>query len=296
MVRLRTLRLSLTTLALIGARPALAGPINLTGFVETDFNAADPNVRVIDVAKSYTSVGQRDWMNNQGLISGWAIKDLRTAYDPATDTLAVGVNTFMNSQGKLAIVGDVDGNGNPGTASAATTKDGGVDYPNLGGHESVAIGFASDGPNGSVSPGKTIFVAGVPALKTGPDTGAPAFTVAKATGASLGYNFGETMTDHLGSLAFSPSADHPGFEVRSRISRQQDRGHRPAATTSGSRPTRGRPTTWSWARPGLKLAKTRVRAFSEQNIPEPATILAWSVVLGGAVIRFRLRRLPSIGA
>ena len=57
MVRLGLVRLSLTTLAFLGARQALAGPIQsastavtLTGNVEADFPQTSDNVRVIPVS------------------------------------------------------------------------------------------------------------------------------------------------------------------------------------------------------------------------------------------------------
>ena len=58
MVRLSVLGWSVAALALIGARPALAGPIQqkLTGNVEQDFPSSNPDVRVINVNKSPSDV------------------------------------------------------------------------------------------------------------------------------------------------------------------------------------------------------------------------------------------------
>src|SRR6185503_12751614 len=99
MVRLNVLGSSLVILALIGARPAAAGPIAFTGNVEQDFPSpvVPPNgVTVIPGlgASSPLNIGQPQWMTNAGYTSGFAIKDIRTSYDATTDTLYVGVNTF----------------------------------------------------------------------------------------------------------------------------------------------------------------------------------------------------------
>jgi hypothetical protein len=292
MVRLRLLPLSLATLALLGARPALASPINpnnFTGNVNNDFPLTNPDVRVVNVLSNPVQIGQPAWMTQQGLVSGWALKDVRASYDANTDVLSVGVGTFNNAQGQPAIIGDADGSGNPAVASAQMAAAGGVKYANLGGHESVSIGFASDSTTHPGQPGPMLVVAGVPAFKTQPDNGFPQFTVAQATGGALGYNYGQTLTNNLGSLAFNPSAAHPGFEFTIKN----------FSKIPGIDPTKGfwisayagSPDDVVVGESGQQL--TRVPAFAGQEVPEPTTILAWTLVAGGALVGLRRPRRAS---
>lgn len=288
MVRVSVLRWSVAILALFGTRPVLANPIQFSGYVENDFNFKDPNVRVTNVASSPTEVGPSPFMTQNGWVSGWAIKDIRTSYDAKTDTLFVGVNTFTNAAGQRAIVGDADGNGDPGGASAQMQAAHGVDNPNFGGHKSLAIAFAPDGQFGPSAPGAPVVIAGIPADKQFAGPGINGFTVSQYRGVDLGlaYNFGKTLNDHMGQLAFNPSAEHPGFEFTitnfSKI--------------AGLDPTKG---FWIKAYAGspddvvvgeAALDFTRVAAFAQEQIPEPATILGWSLVAGAAAFRWRRRR------
>ena len=287
MVRLRWLRWGLTTLALFGVRPASADPINFTGFVENDFDATNQRVRVTKVTDNPLSIGQAPFMTNNGWVSGWSIKDIRTSYDPSTDTLSVGVNTFKNSQGLPGIVGDADGNGDPGGADPQTTKSGGIDLPHLGGRKSVAVAFAPGSVADPAVPGKPLIIAGVPADKSAAGPGTDGFTVAQHKGLDigLGYNFGQALTNHLGALAFDPSAQHPGFEFTIKN----------FSKIPGLDPTKD---LWITAYAGspddvvageTALQLTRVPALAEQNIPEPATVLTWSLVAGAAAVRWRRR-------
>jgi hypothetical protein len=235
-------------------------------------------------------------MVQNGWVSGWSIKDVRTSYDSATDTLSVGFNTFHNGQGQPAIVGDADGNGDPGGASPQMASVGGVDNPHLGGHKSVAIALAADNPKIPGTPGDPIVVAGVPADKAAASpTGLDGFTVAAPKGPtlSLPYNFGGTLTGTdgnavTGMLAFDPSAAHPGFEFTinhfSKIAGLDPLKGFWLSAYAGS------PDDVIAGETGLRF--TRVPAFGEQNIPEPATALAWSLVACGAAA-VRRRRRPS---
>jgi hypothetical protein len=291
MVRPGLLRLSLAACALFGARPVLAAPITFTGFVQTDFSATNPNVTITPVSTSPSDIGPAQFMVANGWVSGWAVKDIRTSYNATTDVLSVGVNTFVNSQGKTAIVGDSDGNGDPGGASAQMAAAGGIDNPNLGGHKSVAIAFAPNDPHNASLPGIPVVVAGVPADKATAGTGLDGFKVAsyKGTDLGLGYNFGTTLTANLGTLAFNPSALHPGFEFTINN----------FSKVAGLNPSKG---FWMQAYAGSPddviagesaLSLTRIPAISEENLPEPAALLAWSLVAGGAValrLRNQIRR------
>ena len=287
----RLLSLSLVILALTSGGSATAASITLTGNVANDFKPSDPNVNITPVSDNPLNIGQASFMTQNGWVSGWAISDIRTGYDASTDTLYVGVNTFKNSQGAQAIVGDADGNGNPGTAAPQTTASGGIDLPNLGGRESVAVSFAPDGPNGKTAPGTPLIIAGVPADKTGFPTNVASaqdyFLVSNYKGVNLGlgYNFGQPLPNLNGGLAFNPSTQTPGFEFTIKH-----------FAASGLDATKG---FWISAYAGTPddvvagegaLAYTRIPAFAGQEIPEPTTILLWSAVAGGAMLRRYRRR------
>jgi len=285
MVRYNVLRWSLATLALFGARPLLAGPIGFTGLVENDFKKTDPTVQIANVSDNPTNIGPAQFMNDKGWVSGWALKDIRTSYDAGSDTLSVGLNTFKNKAGATAIVGDSDGNGDPGGAGPDMVKAGGIDNPHLGGHKAVVVAFA---PNSSVNPtnaGTPVLMAGVPADKATAGPGLDGFSVAsyKASDLGLAYKFGSTLNDHLGALAFDPSAAHPGFEFTIKN----------FSKVAGLTPTKGFWTAAYAGSPDDRIAGeaaldfTRFKAISEQNIPEPATVLGWTIVVGGAALRLR---------
>ena len=291
MVRKGTICYGLATLALalFGARPAQAGPITFTGTVAKDFNPVDPNVRVTAVTTNPDNIGESKFILDNGWVSGWSIKDIRTSYDFKTDTLYVGINTFTNSKGVTSIVGDADGNGDPGGASPQMAAAGGVDDAHLGGHKSVAVAFAPDGAHGPVSPGTPLLIAGVPADKSSAAQGTlDNFTVAHYRNVPLGLgdNFGQLITNNPGSLAFDPSAARPGFEFAI--------NH--FSKTSGIDPTRG---FWIEAYAGspddvvageAALQLTRIGAFAPQGIPEPSTVLSWSLVTAAGLFRLVMRK------
>lgn len=285
MVRHRLFGCGVATLALLGARPAFSGPITFTGIVANDFQDTDRGVHKITLTDNPQDIGQAAFITDRQWVSGWSVQDIRFSYDQNSDTLFVGFNTFKNQTGQYAIIGDVDGNGDPGSAAPQTVAAGGTDQPNLGGRESVALGIAPDGPN--QGPGKLVAVAGVSADKTPPGPGLIGFNVASPKSNTLGLanNFGATLTDNLGELAFNPSAEHPGFEFTIKN----------FSKLPGVDPYRGfwvtayagAPDDFVVGETGLRL--TRVPALAEQVIPEPATVLAWSVVVVGAAWRFRRR-------
>ncbi len=271
MVRLCLIRMSIATLALIGARPVYAAPITLTGNVETDFSQTNPNVQITPVYSSPLDIGESSFIPANGWVSGWAVKDIRTLYNAPTDTMYVGIDTFKNASGTQAIVGDADGNGNPSAASTQMAADGGVDTPNLGGHKSVTVAFAPDGPKGPSSPGIPVVVAGVPADKSEAGKGTDGFTVASYKNTSLGieYNYGATLTNNLGSLAFNPSAQHPGFEFSipnfSKIPGLNPQNGYWISLYAGS--------TDDVVAGESSLPLTRIPLLGEQNIPPPPTQL-----------------------
>ncbi len=287
MVRLRLLRWGFASLALIGARPVLAAPISFTGFVSSDFNPSNPNVHVTPVSDSPLVVGPDKWMTDLGRVSGWAIKDIRTSYDPKTDTLSVGFETFTNAKGVKSVFGDADGNGDPGYTGPQMIAAGGVNDPHLGGHKSVAIAFAADSTTLKGAPGTPIIVAGVPADKTTAGPGLDGFSVSSYTNPSLGlgYNFGKNLTANQGTLAYDPSKAHPDLEFTIKN----------FSTIKGIDPFSG---LWIKAYAGspddrvvgeAALGFTRVPAFSPESIPEPATLLAWTCIAGAGALHLRRR-------
>lgn len=68
-----------------------------------------------------------------GTISGWDMNRVRLYYDAVADKLYVGIECLG------VICGDVDGDGDPGGTSSWLANNGGVDKPDLGGSESIAV-------------------------------------------------------------------------------------------------------------------------------------------------------------
>jgi len=271
---------TLATLALLAARPVSADAIQFTGNVERDFALTPGNgvVQVVDFKRpdgssSPLDVAQQPWLNG---VSGWNIKDLRLAYDNRTDTLMVGVNFF-------GIAGDADGNGDPGGADPRTSASGGIDLPNLGGRESISVGF--DLRNRGIPD----IVAGVPGDKAKAGTGIDGFTVASYnnSNAGLAFSYGNTLTQHMGALAFDPSAEHPHFEFTiANFSKLP--GFDPEEGFS-VRVFAGTPDDVVAGEDQIPLTRV-VFPQLEPQVPEPATLLTWLVLSGGAAYRMRGRR------
>ena len=281
-------RLSPWTVALlvvvgINAPAALAAPINFTGYVASDFNpATNPNVVVTPVSSNPLNIGQQPWETANGWVSGWSIQDIRTYYDSSTDTMYVGINTFANPKGQYAPFGQA--NGDPtGTPTS-------YDPAHLGGDKSIALAFAPVSASNPSSPGTPVVVAGIPADKSLVGKGTDGFTVsnynaASANAGGLGYAFGSQLPQYTGNLAYDPSPSHPQLEF---------------TITNFSKIPGLNPNNGFWismyagsAVDGVGeagLTWTKLPASAEQNIPEPATWLAWSVASGLAAWRYRRRR------
>jgi hypothetical protein len=266
------------------APQALAAPINFTGFVTKDLNpSTNPNVSVTPVSNNPLNIGQSQWITNNGWVSGWSIQDIRTYYNASNDTLYVGINTFANKNGQYAPFGQA--NGDP---SGSPTP---YDPAKLGGDKSIAVAFAPVSATNPTAPGNPVIVAGVPADKTHAGTGTDGFTVstyntATAANGGLAYAFGTPESQFMGNLAYNPSPSHPQLEFTitnfSKI--------------PGLNATNG---FWISAYAGSALdgvageaylSWSKIPANAQQNIPEPATWLAWSVASGLAAWRFRRRR------
>ncbi|MDR3639603.1 MAG: hypothetical protein P4L84_37730 [Isosphaeraceae bacterium] len=281
MVLQRLLYPGLALLVLVGARPAGAAAITFTGNVANDFGSTSG---VFDVPglSNPLDIGQSSAITNAGDISGWAIKDIALSYDKTTDTMYVGVETFTNSHGVKSIAGDAYGSGTEtGTDNPPNF---GVNTP--GSDKSITVAFAPDSPGNSNQPGTPTVVAGVPANKSANGSGIDGFTVANyAASSAIQTSFGSTLINNTGALAFNPNAAHPDFEFTI-----TNFSHLPGISVSKG--------FWVAAYAGsLKdvsvgetyIDFTRVIVPQPQEIPEPATVLAWSV-LAGAVACGRIRR------
>jgi len=285
MVSRNVLRWSLATLALICAQSATAEPINFTGFVENDFQASDKSNHIIQVNPDpFNRIVQMNEMTSAGIINGYALKDMRLNYDFASDTLSMGLNTY-------SIAGSAIGNGGPDMAALLSSR-GGVDPPNLGGKKSITIGFAGQNLSDSSKPGEMLIVAGVPANKNQAGPGLDGFTVSKYTGSngnSIQNSYGANLSNHQGELAFSPSADHPGFEFTIKNFSQIAPNVLDPSKGFWLKAYLGSPDDVVIGEEGTGYL--RVPAFEPFSVPEPTTWLAWTLVAGaGAVAQFRRRR------
>lgn len=263
----------LVALAMV-PRAAEGGALRLTGDVERDFPNT-PGSGVVTIVDNPGADGQSspgDVAQNRDLagVTGWNIKDLRLAYDAEGGSMFVGLNFF-------GIAGDADGNGDPGAASS------GVDEANLGGLESITVAIDTN------LDGTPDVVAGVPAGKPMTGNGTDHFKVAayRASSMGLGFSYGEALAEHAGALAFSPSAEHPDFQFTIGNFLQLP-GLDPA---QGFIVSAFAGTSADVVAGEDYIFKTRVGFPSPQEpqVPEPAALLAWGSVLGGAAA-WRLRR------
>jgi len=173
--------------------PALAQP-PLNGDVEADFTGPG----VVTIPDPIGDVGLP--LNAPvGTISGWDMKDLRWYYHAATNTMYVGINVGNNSS---TILGDADGDGNPGGTSAWLTANGGTDYANLAASETAAVYFDLN------EDGTYDVIAGISA-----STDYSGFSVNVFTGSFFPpNNFGAPLPANTGSKSLNPSANDPDLE------------------------------------------------------------------------------------
>jgi hypothetical protein len=293
MVRRVLLRSGLVALALIGAKTTFAAQIQFTGNVETDFPQTEgigiitdnpiPNPTGPGSISNPNDVAQAAWVTQAGWTTGWNIKDIRVHYDQASDTMAVGVNFF-------GIAGDSDGNGDPNVADPRTTAAGGLDEANLGfdptqpAHigESITVGFDINGDH------KPDIIAGVPADKSQNGPGLLGFSVNKyaPSNAGLAYNYGTPLNDHNGGLAFIPDAQHPGFEFTIKNFTSLPGLSPSLLALNGIGITAFAGTPFDVVAGEDSVTMTHL---SPQAIPEPASLLAWSVAVGAAAFGVRRR-------
>jgi hypothetical protein len=289
---------SLLLLVLVGVRSAAADAIGFTGNTQSDFGTANTlgnynytGETAVTVMKNPTDLGEASFITNNGWVSGWAVNSVEMSYSATNNTMYVGLDSFKNASGQLAIFGDADGNGNPGTASPQMTAMGGLDPANMGGDKSVAVAFAAFNPSNPSAPGAAQIIAGIPANKNMAGSGTDGFAVDKLnTSTTLLQNaFGSAVNGVSGNLAFDPSSAHPELEFS--ISNFSKSGIDPTKgfwiemyAGSGQDVVAGEAgLIWTWVPP-----------VEPQEIPEPTTLLVWAGLAGGMAwgIR-RSRRLPS---
>src|SRR5262249_26249347 len=149
------------------------------------------------------------------------------------------------------------------------------------GTKSITLALAGLNAQNPSQHGTPILVAGVPGDKSTAGSGIDGFNVASYAGRNAGIedNYGATLTGHVGSLAFNPSAATPNFEFTIPN----------LATIPGLNPANG---FWVKLYSGSaddgavgeeNSAWIHVPAFAAESIPEPATWLAWTLLGSGAV-------------
>lgn len=281
---------------------ALGTTVFQTGNAEVDLPSSSGSVTVVN-GQALNAVAQPQWMTSAGLINGYAMKDIRLSYNQSTDTLAVAVNFY-------GIAGNTDGTLNGGT-NPQTIAAGGSNPPHIGGDKSIDIALTPVTAAGTAA--TPVVVAGVPANKTGSPAGSldgfNVATVNKQAYASSGIAqaYGTTLTANLGALAYDPSQAHPDFEFTIKnfskipgLNALTNGFYISAYAGTGSTIIVGKsyiPDTLISAlqEPGLLQTpppSVTPPAAPQVHTPEPATLLAWGLVAGGAGwrVRRRLRR------
>ncbi len=207
------------------------------------------------------------WLNDRGTNPGVTVKDVAVSYNAKTDTMAIGVNFF-------GVAGDVNGTGNPGS---------------LLGKESITLALSFDGKlNDSL-------IMGIPDHATSAGTGLGGFNLAtyKNTGMGIEDSYGTSLNGFFaagGGLQFQPSASHPGFEIvlqnASKLPGFNASSSFDIAVYAGS----STDSTTMHGSQAEDSASLQFGKLAPQTVPEPATILAWSLVAAGAGYRIRRRR------
>jgi hypothetical protein len=286
--RLGPWSLALGVLLGVGSSTSLASGINFTGNVETDFPSSDPTTQIVKVNQNPLDIGQASWMTQGGLVSGWSVKDVRFSWDQKNDVLYVGINNWAGANG-LAPFGQA--NGNPaGTPESYDPAHLGYGDPNS--DKSFALMFSRTDPSNQNQPGEPVMIAGVPADKTKNGPGTDGFNISTVdtsnSESGLGYMFGNSLigtgADSLsGNLAYDPSPAHPQLEFAIKnFSKVID-------------PTKG---FWidMYAGSGIdgvageSHVSVAVGSLAEQGVPEPSTVLAWTLASAGLAWRVRSRK------
>lgn len=184
-------------LALVMPVPALAQP-PLDGNVEEDFIGSD----ILIIPDSIGSVGLPTVapLPPPGTVSGWDVKDLRLCYNATTDIMYIGINVGNDIS---TILGDADGDGDPGQTSTWLAGHGGTDIADLGSSECAAVFFDLDEDD------IWDVIAGISGV-----TDYSGFSVNRVTSGPFNpaLSFGDTLASHKGSISANPDADHPDLE------------------------------------------------------------------------------------
>ncbi len=288
--------LVLGTFVLLGlslVRSTLAAPINFTGNVANDFpTAATGNGILTTNALAVQHATLPDWMKAiPGRNTGMDFNSVSLSYDQKTDVLSVGIK--FNGVG-----GDLDGNGTVGTVDSPGTPLGMTEPKNFGGQQIVALGISVN------KSGNPDIAVGIPLNKpTNPATGKPmdgvsAFTLAAYNNNQMGLvnGFGSTtvggvnLLDHLGAKSIATSSSSPDMEFQIKDFTQVAKLFNPNFD-----PTKDSLTLIGYSADlGSVVGKSVLdqkftTPLAETITPEPATLLAWSAVLGLAVA-YRVRR------
>jgi hypothetical protein len=291
MVRRRWILGVVALLGVLTTPDAPAASISFTGKVEQDFPQVVGNGVLVTPTTAVRAATLPPWMVADRRQTGMNLKDLRFAYDPATDSLAVGVNF-------TGIGGDTDGNGAVGSVDARSSVAGTFEPLRFGGMQTVSVGL--DLNRDQVAD----LVVGIPLNKpTDPATGRPmdgvqAFTIGRyldnPNGLPNGY--GDTMVgttnllDSLGRRSVETSAASPGIEFELKDFTALAKLFNPKFD-----PTKDSLTVMGFSsdvNAPMIGKSTLYYAFDQplaQVVPEPATVLGWAVVAGAAA-GWRLRR------
>lgn len=278
-----------------------ASSLFATGNVETDMPSTTNSGITVVQGHPYTYTAEPDWMTKNGLINGYAMKDIRLSYDRSTDTLSVGVNFF-------GVAGNTDGSPD-GQTNAMTLQQHGSNPANYGADKSMTIAFTPVTAAGVAA--NPVIVAGVPAVKAnGGTTTADKFTVAayQASTGGLTHSYGQTLTANVGSMAYNPSSAHPDMEFTIKnfskipglnaltngfyLSAYSGSQQTAIVGKSDIANTYVKPFADSQQPqlPGPGLPPINIPRVDPPRVPEPATVLAWGLVAGGAAWRVRRAR------
>jgi len=178
--------------AVLAMGPA-AFAVVFTGVVPADFNGAE----VVSVTDPLGDAAVPAFNAPPGTVSGWDMTGASFDLDRAAGQLHVGLDFF-------GIAGDADGDGVDGFTSPWLAANGGADYPDLAGSESICIAFDFD------QDGSYDLIAGDSFFGTAATIGSHVFV---ASPFGLPTSFGAALPFHDGGFFYAPSAATPDFEI-----------------------------------------------------------------------------------
>ena len=212
--------------------PRVVLSVTFTGNVLNDFNDTVPGLVVArpqpdDPRYSIPLIEEpiRDIVR----VSGFQLDAIRLVYDAQRDILQVGFEQPLSQQvgreNQRVIAGDADNNGNGGTVNPTIRTivddpDNFIDFPSLGGTETMLAFFHLDpGPPGQPISGTPDIVAGIDAIRSDPEA-LKSFQVAEfntATdptrpGSGSSSPFGRFLPQHTGASLLGVTPEAGGFE------------------------------------------------------------------------------------